>query len=483
MPTTLNNTLPMAWDSTYSYKEGDTVSCNGIIYRSTHNENINHLPPKSPDDWTALDIYKKDETNMPHGPYDGDDNFWERDNIYIDSNGWVYVNDEKTGINVRGRDGATTISFESLTPSQIDQIRGPKGDTGQQGPQGEQGPMGEIEFGELTPEQIKQIQGPQGESTYQIWLEQGHTGTEEDFLNWLTQHSFTLDEELSPFSSNPVTNRGIYNSFYSYMIYMNTVMQDYQRRLIELENRLKYEYNGEDIEFRFGVTDTGSYGYIKQDDTQVIPFDNTEPEVLQSTAALTSTLIMASQYATQEATPVNFTVADWDGEVEGTSLTGDPSDEIPVDADVAIYGSNVTAMSFADYADAKSYLYRNGRNISAAVGGFRLYNMTEKTTYIQSKNTANVEGFISSTDLGAFGYYIGIKVAPVDEGDTISYQVGLGTSDSSLPDVVNGTNRYSYTEGTFDEETVISYHIIEGYKPYFASTSQAKYKITEIYVY
>lgn len=482
MPTTLNNTLPMAWDSTYSYKEGDTVSCNGIIYRSTHNENKNHLPPKFPDDWTALDIYKKDETNMPHGPYDGDDNFWERDNIYIDSNGWVYVNNEKTGINVRGRDGTTTISFENLTPSQLEQIRGPKGDTGQRGPQGEQGPMGEIEFGELTPEQIEQIQGPQGKSNYDIWLEQGHTGTEEDFLNWLTNHSFTLDEKLSPTSQNPVTNRGIYNSFYSYMIYMNTVMQDYQRRLIELENRLKYEYNGKNIEFKFGVTNNGSYGYIKQGETQVIPFDNTEREVLQSTSALTSPPILSSQYAHQEASPVNITVGDWDGVVEHTSLTEDPSNEMPEDADTAIYGYNVTPISFEDFFDAKNYIYKNGRNISAAVGGFSLYSMTEKTTFIESKNEKDIEGFISSIDLGEFGSTIGIKVAPINAGDSISYQVGLGTAESSLPDVINGTNRYNYTEGTFDEETVILYRISQGYKPYFASTSQAEYKIKEIWV-
>jgi len=27
--------------------------------------------------------------------------------------------------------------------------------------------------------------GARGKSTYEIWLEEGHTGTEEDFLNWL----------------------------------------------------------------------------------------------------------------------------------------------------------------------------------------------------------------------------------------------------------------------------------------------------------
>ena len=43
-----------------------------------------------------------------------------------------------------GQDG--TVSFDELTPAQIDMLKGPKGDTGAQGPQGPQG-----------------IQGPQGE--------------------------------------------------------------------------------------------------------------------------------------------------------------------------------------------------------------------------------------------------------------------------------------------------------------------------------
>ena len=483
MSITTNNTLPMAWDSTYSYNIGDTVSCNGIIYRSITNGNQNHLPPKSPEDWQALDIYKKNETEMPHGPYEGDDNFWERDNIYIDSNGWVYVNNENIGINVRGRDGATTVSFDTLTPSQLDQIRGPKGDRGQQGPQGEQGPMGEIEFGELTPEQIEQIQGPQGKSTYEIWLEEGHTGTEADFLNWLTQHSFTLDESLSPTSSNPVTNRGIYNSFYSYMIYMNTLMQDYQRRLIELENRLKYEYDGQDIEFKFGVTNTGSYGYIKQGETQVIPFDNTEPEVLQSTAILTSPPILSFQHAHQEASPVNLTVGDWDGVVEHTSLTDDPSDNLITDADVAIYGYNVQPQSFEDYFDTKTYLYKNGK----VLGGYTLYNLTNQSEdeqtheiytynyYFFENQNEPIAGFMCPIDISEFGTTLGVKVKadPGPWSDPISYQTGLGTSESSLPSVVNGVNRYSYLTGTFDDldandEAIVYIGITQGYKPYFA---------------
>lgn len=34
------------------------------------------------------------------------------------------------------------------------------------------------------------IDGSDGESAYQIWLDQGHTGTEEDFLNWLKEWDY-----------------------------------------------------------------------------------------------------------------------------------------------------------------------------------------------------------------------------------------------------------------------------------------------------
>lgn len=45
-----------------------------------------------------------------------------------------------------GKDG--TVSFDELTPEQLEMLKGPKGDAGPQGPQGEQGPIG--------------LQGPEG---------------------------------------------------------------------------------------------------------------------------------------------------------------------------------------------------------------------------------------------------------------------------------------------------------------------------------
>ena len=94
--------------------------------------------------------------------------------------------------------------------------QGPKGDTGPQGPQGEQGPTGATgpqgiqgeqgpqgpqgetgpqgiqgEQGPAGPQGATGAQGPKGEdgiighdgkSAYEIWLDEGHTGSEEDFL-------------------------------------------------------------------------------------------------------------------------------------------------------------------------------------------------------------------------------------------------------------------------------------------------------------
>jgi len=47
-------------------------------------------------------------------------------------------------------------------------LKGEQGDKGETGATGPQGPQGE-----------------QGKSAYDIWLENGHTGSEEDFLEWL----------------------------------------------------------------------------------------------------------------------------------------------------------------------------------------------------------------------------------------------------------------------------------------------------------
>lgn len=42
------------------------------------------------------------------------------------------------------------------------------------------------------------VQGLPGKSAYEIWLDAGHTGTEEDFLNWLRGESTNEECEFTP---------------------------------------------------------------------------------------------------------------------------------------------------------------------------------------------------------------------------------------------------------------------------------------------
>ena len=349
MSTTINNTLPLNWDSSVTYQQGDTVSFGGIIYVSVINNNLNNLPKNNEDKWKPLDIYIKDLTMMPHGSYSGDEEFWQRDNIYIDTNGWVYVNNENTGINVRGRDAAT-VTFEDLTPEQREQLRGIKGDKGDKGdpgPAGPQGPMGEVT---LTPEQVAALTGPAGKSTYQIWLDAGNTGTEEDFLNWVRTSLSEYDDKLLPGSDNAVKNKAIYNALFSYQVYLNTQIQLLISRVAELENRLKYPYNGEDNLFRFGITDEGKYGYIRQDSSSVTPFDLSGSDVQQSSSVMPSSLIMTGTMAIQghEQSDSILTTALAN---EGDTLTGmrnTPSKSNDTIENV-IYGTNVEITTLDDY--------------------------------------------------------------------------------------------------------------------------------------
>ena len=490
MSTTINSTLPLSWDSSISYNKGDTVSYgNGVIYKSLVQGNLNHRPNSSSEYWEPLDIYKKNLTDMPHGSYSGDENIWQRDVVNIDTNGYLYINNENTGINVKGRDGKVT--FDSLTPEQIETLRGPQGEQGEPGPAGPtgpQGPMGEVI---LTPEQIAALKGDEGKSAYEIWLEEGHVGTEEDFLQWLTTQSVTLDTELLQTSTNPVQNQAIYNAFKSYQIYLNRVMSDYLSRLINLENRLKAIYADEEQEFRFGVTESGQYGYYNADN-RVIPFDYNSQEVTQSTAVLPGSLVGASQFAYQEVIDATETITNANDDLTFSGFRGTPSETNDLDSDGVMYAVNPQVMSFEDFAEAKTYLYKNGLNLPFKPTSFTLYSMTENSTNISSNEAENIEGFMMSVDAASYGHTLCVVVAPKIEGTTVNYQIGMGTTggtsqdpqayESSLPSVVNGTNRYSYTNGSFNTETTISYNINTSRKTYFASTSGAGYIIKQIYL-
>lgn len=68
-------------------------------------------------------------------------------------------------------------------------LRGDQGETGPQGPQGEEGPQGEQGIqGDTGPQGLPGADGSDGadgKSAYQVWLEEGNVGSEQDFLDSL----------------------------------------------------------------------------------------------------------------------------------------------------------------------------------------------------------------------------------------------------------------------------------------------------------
>lgn len=79
----------------------------------------------------------------------------------------------------------------------IETIKGDKGDKGDPGEKGDKGDKGDPGIngidgkdGEDGADGIDGSDGADGKSAYEIWIEQGHTGTEEDFLNWLREGEY-----------------------------------------------------------------------------------------------------------------------------------------------------------------------------------------------------------------------------------------------------------------------------------------------------
>lgn len=481
MAVTPNNTLPNQWNSTVTYHEGDTVIFLNVIYKSLQTS-LNKVPALSGDYWKALDIYIKDYTVMPHGDYSGDENFWQRDQLYIDASGYVYVNNENTGINVRGPAGATTISFDDLTPAQIEQLRGPQGTQGPQGQtgaQGPQGPMGEVV---LTPEQVAALKGDDGKSAYDIWVEQGHVGTVDDFLNWLRSGIIKLDKKLDANSTNGVENKAIYSAFQTYKRKVNETLLAYEQELEDLKNRLKYVYNNENHYFKFGVTTEGKYGYILTGTDTIIPFDNIDSNILLTSSSATPSLLLASDnFGYSSDSPVYETVGDI-GNIEPTSLRGVVSNSTGIDTN-PVYGTNVQLMSLEEGLGLYYNVF-NGGSFDADYP-FNLYGMTydevDKTDII-SEDTHNIEGILFDvTAISTKANHIYFEVEPINTAEIIDYRIGTFTSSSAeLPDIV--INGSTYNEGSFSSRTTIDIQVPSGSGVYFASTSGGNYKITRIYL-
>lgn len=284
MSITRNPTLPNDWDSTASYELGDQVYYAGMIFKSLIDENENHAPNtrvKKDEYWELLTIVYLKDVSVMEDPFSGEENMWERDQLYINEAGYIYLNNENTGINVRGQ-SYIDVRFEDLTPEQRALITGPKGDQGIQGPQGEPGPTGAVEWDNLTPEQIAQLKGDDGadgKSTYQIWLDQGYTGTEQDFLNWVRARAITVDTELSSISTNPVQNRVITRRLNQEIDSLRSDISILSARVIQLENLLSATYNSQNYNFQFGITEAGDYGYVKNGN--IIPFNQKNEESVQ----------------------------------------------------------------------------------------------------------------------------------------------------------------------------------------------------------
>lgn len=86
--------------------------------------------------------------------------FWDNYPLTIDINGYIFYYDENTGINVRGPMGAPQyVSFDSLTPEQIETLKGTNGVNGINGRDGVDGE-----------------DGTDGLDAYHLWLnENGYT--------------------------------------------------------------------------------------------------------------------------------------------------------------------------------------------------------------------------------------------------------------------------------------------------------------------
>lgn len=482
MAVTPNNTLPNQWNSTITYHEGDTVMFLNVIYRCLQTS-LNNIPALSGEYWKALDIYIKDYTVMPHGDYSGDENFWQRDQLYIDASGYVYVNNENTGINVKGPASAAVVSFEDLTPAQIEQLRGPQGIQGPQGetgPQGIQGPQGEVT---LTPEQIEELKGEQGKSAYDIWIEAGHVGTIDDFLNWLRSGIITLDPALDINSENGVQNKVIATAFADYKRVVNETLLQFSQRIQDLENRLQYEFNNKTHYFKFGITSNGKYGYILTDSDTVIPFDNVDANNLLTSNSVVPSLLTASEnFGLSSNSPVTETIGDI-GVIEPTSLHGVVSNSTGIDTK-PIYANNVELMSLEEGLNITYNVFNNG--LFEDNYTFSLYGMTydiNQTSDLESEGTHNVEGILfDTTSISTQAGRIYFEVEPINENEVINYRIGTFTNPSAeLPNIVTEGSA-TYNDGSFNSHTTINIEVPPNQGVYFASTEGGEYRITRIYL-
>lgn len=492
---TINKTLPNDWNSATTYGIKQEVYYNNIIYQSLVNNNLNHNPALSPEYWKALDIYKKELTVMEHGDYSGDESFWERDHFSI-VDGYVYMNGENTGINVNGRT-VVDVKWEDLTPAQREQLKGDVGPRGLQGPQGiqgETGPMGAVEWTNLTPEQIEQLRGVQGKSTYEIWLEQGYTGSEIDFLCWLQSNIIHIDNALNNSSVNPVQNKVITIALNTYMVKVNDLLRQYESRIQDLENRLKATYNGEEYTFSYGITEGGKHGYRINNSDTVTPFDATS-DVLSSLAAFTLGGISLSAFG-ERAELVAETIPDQNRLGIGSSSikgkTSINSTELNGTSVNSKLNEQVKVQEFNDffqYTVNKGYIYRDNqfeKDVSYDLTGMTYSEengliaqglvVTEGIIIpfetVSQKNTGFINFEIEPAPNSSCHYIIGYATSTYGQGNTVY-----------LSDLVSHPSQTNIQEtGTITSKKVISFKVPRSdVLIYFSKSNIKSFKIHNIY--
>ena len=482
MSTNPVNTLPNEWDANITYSKNAQVTYDNIIFVSLINNNLNNIPSVTEGTcWKAIDIYKKVFTVMPHGKYKGDDSIWDKDQIYIDVNGDVYINDENTGINVNGRTNLSqndrNLIVQQIITNLGSDFKGDKGDPGANGADGRDGVDGTVEFDELTPAQVESLRGDEGKSAYQSWLDQGYTGTEQDFVVWLQTGIITLDNELSTTSNNGITNSAITNAFLNFKASLVGMVDTLSDEIESLKNRLSQN----NVQFKFGVTQEGKYGYYIDGTDTIIPFANQDdiaaltsqsaefnaPGVFSPNIGYGDVNVMMTDIDSQLTTPTSL-----EGEVSGTNE--DPN---------VLRASSVTPMTLNETLNLKRYIYQNGQFNNGYT--YNLYSIHNASGGLLSNNEEDIEGiWFAPNEPSVAGTYMNIIVEPVISGTTINYQIGHYTNEQSqLPDLVDpGTLSTESTTGTFNSRTTITY-ISENTKGlYFASTQQSAYRIIAIYL-
>lgn len=494
---TINNTYPDVWEYETTYSIGDRVTYGSIIYRSLVNDNQGKIPFMYNEYWKAIDIFSKDASVMDD-EYSGDTGIWERDQLYIDDNGDVYINNERTGINVKGPKGDPgNVDFSSLTPEQKAMLKGDKGEDGADGRDGTDGQDGR--------DGTDGQDGADGKSAYEVWLDyHGYNPDEHsvlEFLQSLVGPAATIDTEMDATSGNPVANSTLVETLTNLTNSLMSRITELEERVENLESKLTYRYQGEEVWFDFGVTAEGLYGYIKRDEVQVTPFETPDGNPMTSSFVQTSTILQGNfgKHIQQEGvtTVPNMRT------MQPASIQQNPSSNVE-EIDNTIYATGVEILNFTDAFNLYTDIFNHGKfDRYGNTGNATLYEMiynydatktdedeaVGNTRYIIG-NPVLYSGLYFTDKLKEVGNTIYFEIEPVTEGATVEYEIGnsTGSYDSdgnwtggTLPSVAGGTKRESYSRGSFNSPTIVSRDINGGQGVYIAATTTTPFKIKRIY--